>query len=96
MQGALSLESIVSHDIEIELSDRPDGLGFYYGTARVGDAIVRVNVLPPEFLWRGDIRLDDVRPDPTHWRVFADGELIARIARQEDVAAALVPLLASR
>src|SRR5262245_48493359 len=56
----------VNHDIEIQLSERSDGLGFY-GTAWVGDAVVRVKVLPPEYLWPGDIRLDDARPDSTHW-----------------------------
>lgn len=60
--------------------------------------MVRVDIMPPEYLWRGDVRpdYDDFRPDATHWQVFADGELIARIARQEDVGAALVSLLTSR
>jgi hypothetical protein len=80
-------------EVDIWLSDRPDGCGFYSGAARRGDAVVRVNVLPPAFLWAGDFPLDDYKPDPTHWQVFADGELIARIVRQEDVGASLVPLL---
>ena len=58
--------------------------------------MISVKVLPPEFLWQGDSRIDDARPDPTHWQAFADGELIARIAREEDVGAALLPLLTSR
>jgi len=78
------------------LSERPDGFGFFYGEARKGDTVVRVNILPPAHLWAGDFPLDDHKPDPTHWQVFADGELIARIERQEDVGAALVPLLTSR
>jgi hypothetical protein len=82
--------------VEIRLSERPDGFGVIYGEVRLGERSVRVNVLPPEYLWEGDIRLDGARPDPTHWQVFAEGELIARIARQEDVGAALVPLLAGR
>jgi hypothetical protein len=86
----------VSHDIEIQLSGEPDGLGFYYGQARKGDAVVQVNVLPPAHLWAGDMMLPNTKPDPTYWQVFADGELIARIARQEDVGAALVPLLTGR
>jgi hypothetical protein len=84
------------NDVDIQLNDRPDGLGFFRGTARCGDGVVLVNILPPEHLWAGCIMLEEHRPDPTHWSVFADGELIARIERQENVGAALVPLLASR
>jgi hypothetical protein len=94
----LALEQEVAgvSNIEIQLSGKPDGFGFFYGTARRGDTVVRVNVLPPAFLWQGDMQLDDHKPDATHWQVFADGELIAKIARQEDVGAALVPLLTNR
>jgi hypothetical protein len=84
------------NDVEIQLSDRPDGYGFFRGTARRGDTVVRVNVLPPAHLWAGDMQLDDHKSDATHWQIFADGELLARIARQEDVGAALMPLLAGR
>jgi hypothetical protein len=83
-------------EVEIQLSSQPDGFGFFYGTARRGDTVVQVNILPPEHLWAGSLMLEEHRPDPTHWQVFADGELIARIARQEDVGAALVPLLTAR
>jgi hypothetical protein len=83
-------------EVEINLSDEPDGFGFFYGTARRGDAVLRVNILPPMHLWQGDIMLDDAKPDPTHWQVFADGELLALIERQEDVGPALVPLLTNR
>ena len=55
--------------------------------------MVRVNVLPPAYLWAGDVMLDHAQPDPVHWTVYADGEIIARIARQEDVGAALGSLL---
>jgi|KBSSwiStaDraftv2_1062776.scaffolds.fasta_scaffold18548_7 hypothetical protein len=84
------------NEIEIQLIDRPDGLGFFRGTARRGDAVVHVNILPPEHLWAGCIMLEEHRPDPTHWQVFADGELVGRIEREEDVGAALVPLLSER
>jgi hypothetical protein len=83
-------------EIEIHLSQQPDGFGFFYGTARRGETVVHVNILPPEHLWAGCIMLDEHKPDPTHWCVYADGELLARIERQEDVGAALVPLLTSR
>jgi hypothetical protein len=58
--------------------------------------VVHVNILPPEHLWAGCIMLEEHRPDPTHWQVFADGELVGRIEREEDVGAALVPLLSER
>jgi hypothetical protein len=81
-------------DVEIKLSEH-DGYGLS-GIARRGETVVRVNILPPEHLWAGCIILEEHRPDPTHWCVLADGKLIARIEREEDVGAALVPLLASR
>src|SRR5262245_4625507 len=60
--------------VDVRLSDSPDGFGFYYGTARMGDAVVQVNIVPPEHLWAGDMRLELSQPDATHWQVFADGE----------------------
>jgi hypothetical protein len=63
------------------------------GEVRLGERSVRVNVLPLAYLWAGDIMLDDHKADPRMWQVYADGELIARIARQNG---ALMPLLTSR
>jgi hypothetical protein len=82
-------------DIEIRLSEQPDGFGFIHAEARRGDTVVRVNILPPEPLWAGSIMLEEHQPHPTHWCVFADGELIARVERQEDLGATLAPLLAA-
>jgi hypothetical protein len=79
--------------VDIRLSDRADAFGFYYGEAQFGDAVVRVNVLPPTHLWAGDTMLEGHKADPTHWQVFANGKLIARVERQDDVGPALVPLL---
>lgn len=50
-----------------------------------GDAVVQVKILPLAHLWTGDVKLDEHKPDPTPWKVFADGELIAAIERREDV-----------
>ena len=75
------------------LIDQPDCYGFFHGTARRGDTVLQVNILPPAYLWAGDMRLDELKPDATHWKIYADGELIGRIEREEDVGAALVPLL---
>ena len=41
------------NEVEIQLNERPDGLGFFRGTARRGDTVVHVNILPPERLWAG-------------------------------------------
>jgi len=79
--------------VRLRLSEQPDGLGFYYGDARLGDEVVRVNVLPPASQWRGQHKLDDHPPDPTRWKVFADGELIARVERRDDAPTALLPFL---
>jgi hypothetical protein len=83
-------------DVEIQLSEQPNAYGFLSGMARRGDAVVRVNILPPAHIWAGDVVLDGHPPDPVHWTIYADGEIIARIERQEDVGAALVPLLTTR
>jgi hypothetical protein len=80
-------------EIEVKLSQRVDGFGFIRGEARKGDTVVHVNMLPPEPLWAGSIMLEEHQPDPKMWLVFADGELIAKIARQEDVGAALAQRL---
>jgi hypothetical protein len=82
-------------DIDIQLREQPDGYGLS-GTARRGDAVVQVDILPPAYLWAGDFKLHDQKLDPRMWQVFAGGEPIARIEREEDVGAALVPLLARR
>jgi hypothetical protein len=50
---------------------------------------VRVDVLPPEHLWRGDIKLEGQMPDPKAWVLFLDGQEFARIERREDLVAVL-------
>jgi hypothetical protein len=50
--------------LKLRLSAEPDGLGFYYGWAERDGERVRVDIMPPEHLWRGDIRMTDHRPDP--------------------------------
>jgi hypothetical protein len=82
-------------DIEIQLGEQPDGYGLS-GTARRGDTVVQVDILPPAYLWAGDFKLPDRKLDPRMWQVFAGGELLARIEWEEDVGAALVPLLSAR
>lgn len=84
------------NEVDITLSDRPDAFGFHYGEARLGESMVRINILPPAHLWAGETMLKGHKADPTHWQVFANGKLIARVERQEDVSTALVPLLTDR
>ena len=77
---------------ELRLAQHPAGSGFY-GEALQGDTMVHLDILPPAFLWVGDTPL---HADPTHWRVYADGSLIGRIEREEDVGPALVQLVYGR
>jgi hypothetical protein len=46
----------------LKLSAEPDGFGFFYGWAERNGERVRVDVLPPEHLWRGDIKLEGQNP----------------------------------
>jgi hypothetical protein len=76
---------------ELRLAEHPDGIGLC-GEALTGDAVMHLQILPPAYLWAGYCPF---RLDPRMWQVFADGELIARIERDEDVGPALLPLLQS-
>ena len=75
--------------LTLRLSSEPDGFGFYYGWAERDGEQVRVDVMPPEHLWRGDILLSDHRPDPMAWTVYADGQELARIGKLEELGNAL-------
>lgn len=70
---------------DLKLSVEPDGFGFYYGWAERNGERVRVDVLPPEHLWRGDIKLEGQKPDPKAWVLYLDGEEFARVERREDI-----------
>jgi hypothetical protein len=73
----------------LKLSAEPDGFGFFYGWAERNGERVRVDVLPPDHLWRGDIKLDGQKPDPKAWVLYLDGEEFARVERREDLPLAL-------
>jgi hypothetical protein len=47
----------------LKLNPRPDGYGLVYGTIERGGERIRVDVLPPDHLWRGDIKLEGQMPD---------------------------------
>ena len=78
--------------LDLRLAEHPGSQGFY-GEALQGGTVVHLDILPPAYLWAGDT---PPHPDPTHWQVYADGSLIGRIKREEDVGPALLPLLAGR
>lgn len=82
--------------IGLNLSREPDEFGFYYGTASLGDAFCRVNVMPPVACWTGGQKLAGYEPDPEFWVVYADGEEVARVKRREDLAAAMLLHLAEK
>lgn len=70
----------------LRLKHSTDGFGFRYGTIDFGgEAQARVDLMPPEGLWTGTMRLPDLRlPDPRWWVVFIDGEEISRVATEAD------------
>jgi hypothetical protein len=74
----------------LKLSAEPDGFGFFYGWVERDGEHVRVDVLPPEHLWRGDLELEGHKPDPKAWVIYLDGEEFARVERREDLAAVLL------
>ena len=73
----------------LKLSAEPDGFGFFYGWAERNGERVRVDVLPPAHLWRGDIELEEQKPDPKAWIIYLDGQEFARLERREDLPAVL-------
>jgi len=75
----------MSDAFEWKLSRRQDGYGFYYGEARRGDKKVRLDVMPPEPLWDGDMRMDAYPPDPKAWIVCMDGNEVARVESERDL-----------
>jgi hypothetical protein len=46
---------------------------------------VRVDILPPEHLWRDYIDFGGHKPDPNAWIVYMNGEEFARVERREDL-----------
>jgi hypothetical protein len=73
----------------LKLSAEPDGFGFFYGWAERDGERVRVDLLPPDHLWRGDIKLEGQMPDAKAWILYIDGQEFARVERREDLPAIL-------
>lgn len=72
----------------ITLKPEPDGMGYLYGTLNLPDGTtMRLDVLPPAPAWRGTIQPAEI--DPTQWIIYAEGEEVARVARQQDIIAIL-------
>jgi hypothetical protein len=72
----------------LKLRPEPDGYGYIYGELEAGGQSYRVNIMPPESEWRDDFKLPgDGAPHPTDYKIFIDGEEIARVRRREDIPA---------
>lgn len=69
------------------------GSGFSTARPSLGDAFLRVNVLPPESEWDGDMKLDGYMPDKEQWIIYVDGEEVARVKQREDIAGGVLSLL---
>lgn len=76
--------------IDLKISTVPDAYGFLYGTARAGAGVWNVNLLPPLPLWRGSTMIDAYAPDDSAWRVFLDGDEIARTSDRAEAEAAVL------
>jgi hypothetical protein len=72
----------------LQLSAEPRG-GYYYGWVERRGELVRVEVLPPAHLWRGEVELPGWKPDAHTWIVYMNGREFARVERHEDIAVAL-------
>jgi len=68
------------------LRPEPDAYGFLYGevVSERGETL-RVDVMPPEAEWRGQVRLEGFEPHATEWVVFVEGEEIARVSSQNEI-----------
>jgi hypothetical protein len=79
----------VADSERLKLSAEPDGFGFYYGSVWCNGEHVRIDLLPPAHLWRGDVELEGQKPDPKAWVLHLNGEEFARVERREDLQVAL-------
>jgi hypothetical protein len=75
-------------DAGLQLSHELRG-GFYYGWVDRNGELVRVEVLPPVHMWRGDVHLERWKPDAKAWIVYLHGREFARVERYEDITKAL-------
>jgi hypothetical protein len=75
-------------DDELQLSHEPRG-GYYYGWVEHNGELVRVEVLPPAHLWRGDVQVEGWKPAASAWIVYINGREFARVERRKDIAVAL-------
>lgn len=70
----------------LKLNERPDGMGFYYGTyTNDHHQTFNVNLLPPRREWDGDMCIPGLEPDSEQWIAFVDGVEIGRVQLTKDV-----------
>jgi len=85
-QGPHTVDLKLKQGYNFELSQQPDGYGFYYGqlTNEAGEHFI-INVLPPAHLWSGDQMLPGYEPDDKTWILYADSEEVGRVETLEPV-----------
>lgn len=79
---------------KLTLKPMPDGLGFLYGELVCGDDVYRVDIMPPEAEWCGDVRMKDHGPHPIDWVIYLNGKEIARVRARNDLETAISKALA--
>ncbi|MEL6238821.1 MAG: hypothetical protein AAFQ90_09555 [Pseudomonadota bacterium] len=71
----------------LDLSERADGFGFYYGSGTGASGHrYSVNLLPPEEIWEGDIKPKEICD---LWVALIDGQTIAKTETVEEADQAL-------
>ena len=83
--------------VEIALKPEPDGLGYRYGTAtRADGATWRIDIIPPEPAWRGQIKqTGQFAPHASDYVLYVDGQEVARDTSLSAVTTAALAHLAT-
>ena len=78
----------------LKLNTRPDAYGWIYGDFISPDGeVIRVDIMPPVAHWDGDMYLEGHEPHGTDWVLYADGEVIGRVTRRDDLEATIKRLI---
>ena len=79
-----------------QISDRPDGFGYYYGTLSTESGELRLDIMPPRHLWQGDIMSENLEISETEWILRIDNEEYARVSSEAEIGDSLGKLLTSK